>query len=162
MMKFLVDSYPIETPPTTSPQIARILVLGFGTFKFRKYSMSDFLQFVKLSDMRILWSENAKIHDFNENHSQAPEVQICKSFLKSIAWKADDTIRDWWSFVRQRLIVIDQSSIDFFWPKYSSKEFRYLDYSTNTKFSEFTFADWTALLSKSKIEATDGVQADLF
>jgi hypothetical protein len=43
--------------------------------------------------------------------------------------------------------VIDASSIDFYWEKYSKKEYRWFDYTKNKKLEEITFRDWMVLVS---------------
>jgi hypothetical protein len=81
--------------------------------------------------------------------------------MDSIGRVRENSLADWWGFVRDSLIVIDSPSIDLFWPKYSSREFRWHQYDGPKTFNQFSFADWISLQGKEVVD-TEGTNQPLF
>lgn len=161
LMKGLLASFPPTTEHFASPQRMRVLVTNLGTFKFRLYSMSDFLHFGLLEDLEKIWDVHAVNKLLGRGLLHPPEVFLCTHFMDSIGRIRENTIADWWGFVRDSLIVIDSPSIDLFWPKYSSKEYRWHQYDGPKTFNQFSFADWISLQGKEVVD-TEGIDQPLF
>jgi hypothetical protein len=161
LMKGLLASFPPSTERLALPHRMRVLVTNLGTFKFRIYSMSDFLHFGLLEDLEKIWDEHSADKLLGLGLDPPPEVFLCTHFMDSIGRIHENSLSDWWVFVRDSLIVIDAPSIDLFWPKYSSREYRWHHYDGPKTFNQFSFADWISLQGKELVD-TEGVDQSLF
>ena len=72
-------------------------------------------------------------------------------FLKSRGVKINWTLRQSWDEIASRFIIVDSSSLDFFWPKYSYLEDRWKLDSNKENEGEFSFSTWLRILEKQII-----------
>jgi hypothetical protein len=161
LMQGLLASFAPNREHSDRSQLMRILVTDLGTFKFRLYSMSDFLHFGLLEDLEKIWNVEALRKLDGVALSSPPEVFICSHFIQSIGRVRANSLQDWWSFVRDNLIVVDASSLDLFWPKYTSREYRWRQYDGPKTHNQFSFADWMSLQSQVVVDP-EGIDQALF
>lgn len=130
-----------KTFPVKGKQKARIIVFQgtVGGVMFIPYFIADFLYYgsiadirnmfdIELSDLnlakedRLQWlkeirSKNPTIHDYY--NMTAPEIIIIKNYVsKYINSNMEDTVEEYWDFVRDFLITVSWDDIGMFWPKY--------------------------------------------
>jgi hypothetical protein len=161
LMKGLISSFSPNIDRSNQSQQMRVLVTDLGTFKFRLYSMSDFLHFGLLEDLERIWDLEAVSKLAGLGLSSPPEVFLCSHFMDSIGRARENSLQDWWTFVRDNLIVLDASSLDLFWPKYSSREYRWRQYDGPKTHNQFSFADWMSLQSQVVVDP-EGIDQALF
>lgn len=161
LMKGLLASFAPKIERSDHSQLMRVLVTDLGTFKFRLYSMSDFFHFGLLEDLEKIWNLEAIRKLSGVGLSSPPEVFLCSHFIESIGRGRSNSLQDWWTFVRDNLIVIDASSLDLFWPKYSSREYRWRQYDGPKTHNQFSFADWMSLQAQDAV-STEGIDRPLF
>jgi hypothetical protein len=88
------------------------------------------------------------------------EVYFGANFLEKIGESLLWSVEDWCQSLRNRFIVIDPTSLDFFWPKYTGLEFRWKSYS-KSPLAEFTFAEWLSLYEGSDVSNYEDLQLAL-
>ena len=148
---FFIKQFPLLTE---HKQNERIVSFNFNTIKFRPYSISDMINFGHISDMIKYWcikldersqSEYIIEERFLEwSKLRYAEVYLVTSFMNNINRKINWTLEDYWKLMSENFCILNINDIDLYWPKYSSKEFRYVEYKTN-KYEQFNFADWVIL-----------------
>ncbi len=47
-----------------------------------------------------------------------PEVYLCESYLRCSSHPCERTLHNWWKVLARSFLVVDRSSLGFFWPKY--------------------------------------------
>lgn len=134
----------------------RIVTTSLDTFRYRLYGISDQLHFGYTSDIAQFWDGFQDDRGPDWTHPtpktlreqallRLTEVHFCTRYLEQMGWRLAWTLEDSWSAFRDCFIVLDASSLDLFWPKYSSLEYRWRRYSAISPLEEFTFADWLQL-----------------
>lgn len=146
----LMKAFPLSMD--VSLQEERIFAVSMNSFAYRMYGVSDMLQFGRISDMCRFWSGDvderrieepicAKSHrDFAQRN--ICEVFFCTEFLKKTGWSPQWTLTDSWHAIGSRFCVVDSSSLDLFWPKYTSVEERWRSYQGDPRFQEIDFGRW--------------------
>ena len=85
----------------------------------------------------------------------APEVYIMKNYFQLLGCAGDDTIKDYWTGVKNNLICISMKDLDIVWPKYEER-YRMHHYYGNyfeddsrdkLKTENFDFENWINLYS---------------
>ncbi len=152
---------PIEGTPH---QQKRLIALSFNTFLYRLYGVSDMFMFGATSDVATYW--NGRIdprppkwerpaHTAREYAAlRICEVEYCAAFLESTGWDLRWSLSDYWDALRRRFIVLDATSVDFLWPKYSRLEERW---SMHQGFyhEEVSFASWLSMVSGVGMKADE-------
>lgn len=148
---FFIKQFPLSAE---HKQNERIISFNFNTFKFRPYSISDMINFGHINDMIKYWcielderSQSELI--IEERHLEwsklrYAEVYLVTSFMNSINRKINWTLEDSWKVMSENFCILNINDIDLYWSKYSSKEFRHLNYKKN-KYEQFNFSDWLIL-----------------
>jgi hypothetical protein len=72
------------------------------------------------------------------------------NFLATTGWNIQWTLENYWAACVERFIVVDASSVDLYWPKYSIKEERWKNYLYPVSHQEIDFAFWMSLRSGLK------------
>tara|TARA_Y100000589_G_scaffold61480_1_gene52619 strand:+ start:337 stop:1350 length:1014 start_codon:yes stop_codon:yes gene_type:complete len=145
-------------------QIGRLVGLSFNTFLYRLYGLSDMFLFGFTEDVFNYWNtkydERLEINKFYRKFTMKEyclerinEVYFMTDFLERNGHKLKWNLKDYWSILKNRFIVIDSSSLDFLWPKYSFIEERWKNYDKNLVFKEICFSDW--LLIKNDLMPLD-------
>ena len=98
--------------------------------------------------------KNATRRDFSRLMI-APEVYIMKNYFQLLGCAGDDTIKDYWTGVKNNLICISMKDLDIVWPKYEER-YRMHHYYGNyfeddsrdeLKTENFDFENWINLYS---------------
>jgi hypothetical protein len=154
MLKCLLAAFP---PDSKGLDITgRLIVSSLDTFKYRMYGLSDQFMFGWIGDVERYWSSPLdsrrgydEIGDLGSLRSYAQskicEVAFATHFLSSIGWELKWTLLDYWSSLAAAFVVVDASSLDLLWPKYSSSEYRWRRYTRPDPFEEMSFAKWSEL-----------------
>lgn len=158
LFKASLMSNPLTTEQSTC-QINRLVTLSFCSLAYRMYGLTDMLQFGNVEDLLEYWpgeldSRNVDSIGGIPAHTlrglaqqNIVETYFCSNFLSRTGWPLKWTLSDYWMAVRERFFIVDSASIDFFWPKYSSREDRWRIYSEAPSHQEIDSAFWHSLLN---------------
>lgn len=145
----LIKNFPIIGDK--SKQKERIIGINMNTMKYRPFSFSDLFQFGNIDDMELMWDipltrkrftqvDRKRLNCTIKEMGRLPncEMYIYMNFLKKINFNFEYNLKSYYKSLRERMLVIDKSSIDLYWFKYSI-----LDY-TKYKILEdkIDFLDW--------------------
>lgn len=153
----LIDAFPLKIKVA---QKKRLIGLGFNTFKYRPYSMSDMFLFGTIDDMLMYWDVPLDTRVFPTKPRTIREWtanQICETyfsihFLKTLGHAPDFTIKDSWKAYRDYFCVIDHHSIDLYWYKYErAREYRRLRYDAQYSDEELSFQEWLMLYTHTTV-----------
>jgi hypothetical protein len=145
LMKSLIAAFPVKGGEGYT-QINRVIGISIDSFKYRIYGLGDFMHFGEIEDIERYWAPDI-LESYPENEIYTPEQFLCREFLKKTNWNVLDTVEDWWKALANRFIVMDQMSLDFIWPKYTSNENRWVKHLNPAQLTPITFAEWTAIHS---------------
>jgi hypothetical protein len=133
--------------------IGRIVFLSLNSFVFRLYGPSDMFQFGRIDQILKYWSlpyDNRSyfietefpisLRDYSKN--EICEVYLCANYLRSLGFKLDFTMKQNLTFFRDFFIILDASSVDLVWNKYTFSEDRWAAPSFPHKLQEWNFALW--------------------
>ena len=145
LMKGLIGAHPLTGP--VANQSARIVAISNNTFTNRVYGLSDFLTFGTAEDILNYWHSEGQTHLNSprqgvESPELYPEIFFCSRFLKRTGWNCAWNQEDWQLALKHRFIIVDGTSLDFFWNKYSSREMLWRRYGQIPQFEEVTFGQW--------------------
>lgn len=161
----LLHSMHQQYPAATSlgPNFGRIVALSLDTFRYRIYGLSDQFHFGHISDLERMWGHATQTHHDARIHfpmtqlswgvHDVPEVALTSSYLRAISWELAWTLEDWWASLRDAFLVIDASSVDLLWPKYSTSEFRWRRYGDASPLEELTFSDWAVIQAGGRLNS---------
>jgi hypothetical protein len=148
-------------PAAAGGQRQRLIGLSteYGSM-YKPYYISDFLYFGQTEDIYKLFDiplDERNIVRRKNSCQRAvedeliPEVYILREYLKKTGAEYGVSVKDYWLFLRDRMILIDKSIIGLYWPKYES---RYCEHMRNGSYStahahisgfNFDFASWLCL-----------------
>lgn len=157
LMKGLVEAFPVSGGPAN--QDKRLVVLSNNTFINRIYGVSDFLTFGLVRDVLTYWDFEHGAGQLPQGSNPSvegkrellPEVFFCSGFLSRTFWNCDWTQRDWVRVLQSRFIVVDGTSLDFFWNKYESREILWRRYGEVPDLEEVTFGGWLELFQSNEV-----------
>jgi hypothetical protein len=157
MYKYLSRN-PLES--TSGPQKKRMGFISLDSFAYRIYGLSDMLHFGHVDDLLTYWSGDEDPRNANELNftgslrdysvSRFGEVRLFANFLEATSWDLKWTLHDYWRAVAQRCIVIDSSSIDLIWLKYSLFEYKWIE-QMDMKYTMITNSFWARMGDSSVI-----------
>ena len=146
--------FPCDRQSVDNPQQvkSRLISISLDTFKYRLFGLSDFLMFGQIEDMATYWGTEldrrieipggaAATTPREYSKKEIVEVYFMVNFLRRIGWEVQWTLENYRSALAQHFVVIDSSSIDLYWPKYSSREHLWRGY-TPSLLEPVTFSDW--------------------
>lgn len=164
--KALLQNFPNQSNGSQENDRIITLSMTYGNL-FYPYLISDFFYFGKTSDMLKLFSipldtreryikikKNATRREFSRLMI-APEVYIMKNYFLLLGYAGDDTIKDYWTGVKNNLVCISMKDLDIVWPKYEDR-YRMHHYYGNyfeddsrekLKTENFDFENWINLYS---------------
>ncbi len=133
----------------------KIIACSLNTFKQRLYSISDMFLFGDIDSMLNFWQadfDSRSISFINnqlstvKNNYDYSKINVCEQYLVTNYLKSKNEEVIWDEAHSTRLIckyftIIDQSSIDLVWQKYSLREYLWRNYDGNS-LSELSFSDW--------------------
>jgi hypothetical protein len=133
--------------PIKSPQQGRIIGVSTGTVLTKKYHFSDMFQFGFLNDLLLYW-DGKLLNKYEEFTFSSAEAYFFTRYLKKVGWEIKDTLEDSLEAYSRNCLVLDSSSLDFYWYKYKRyKEERKMSYS-NGMLHNATFKEWFILFNK--------------
>ena len=149
-------------------QVERMIGISFNTFLYRLYGLSDMFLFGLTEDVKNYW--NSKEDDRNPSNKsydsdksmrdysklQVNEVYFMCEFLKRNGQIPKWSLNDYWEILKNRFIIIDSSSLDFIWPKYTFIEDRWKDYTKELHFKEITYLDWL-LIKENQLKINENL-----
>jgi hypothetical protein len=142
-------------PPHSELVKGRLISVSLNSFLYRMYGLSDMLMFGHVDDVLRFWSvkldereadfpfdaNSATLREFAEWN--VCEVYLTTEYLKSVGHIPKWTLEDSWDAFSKYFCIVDKESIDLFWNKYTTLEYRWLRYHLRLNvFSEITFRDW--------------------
>jgi hypothetical protein len=134
--------------------LGRIVFPSSNTFVDRILGATDFMQFGFVDDVEKLWLSAAQL-DFPSDLT--PEQTITASYLSALGWDRDGLFTEvtWTKAMAEVLAFVDGSSLDFFWHKYSMREYLWRRYES-PPLHEMTQAYWFSVMN----DARSSLQAD--
>jgi hypothetical protein len=152
----LMQAFPLHP---SAKQSARIVTLDFATRLLIPNHPSDMLMFGRLDDLERYWDAPHSDHPERQRTSnlgtlwteQTPELYLCESYLRRIGRPCERTIASWWQTLAELFVVVDRTSIDYFWPKYEYvREHRVSSTEQVQAITLCGFRDWMNLYTFSK------------
>ena len=143
-----------------APQKERLIISSLGTIKYRLYGASDMLMYGNIDDMLNYWDvemdmrklelkgpRDYTIKEFSQ--LRLGEMYFCSKYFEKMGYQLDWTLQQAWELLAKHFCVIDDSSIDLYWPKYDLRnEYRYRYYFAHS-LQAMTFSDWLSLHTES-------------
>lgn len=126
----------------------RLVGSSLNTFADRDFGLSDMLHFSSLQEMKTLWGVGEVGSHFGTvcgREISTPEQFLTLSYLETRCPEFLDL--SWKEALSQYLVIVDASSLDLLWPKYSRREHLWIRYSDEHSKREVSFAAWVSLLS---------------
>lgn len=163
-MRHLIENYPSYNTGFFSSRLV-VLATEYGSM-FEPYYVSDFMFFGTASDMkkflyieldnRLLFERKKLTRKQLVETKGIAEIYIMKSIAEQDKQnKYDVSVKGYWDFVKDNLVLIDKPMIKLYWPKYDSRYCEHLrngTYTTETqdersRLSNFNFNSWLALIN---------------
>jgi len=150
----MIKTFPLNK--VKERQKERLIIPSINTFLYRLNGITDMLMFGNIDDMLLYWNidwdtriiEAQNKHFTVEEFSalEACELYLSNKFYQQVNFNTEKNLLNSWKFLAESFCVIDDSSIDLFWPKYfKNKEFRYRYYNSNNTHQIVSFSDWLAI-----------------
>lgn len=144
-LEFLFNIITRFLPANGRAQKKRIVGVSLNTFKYRSYGLSDMNLFGDIDDLAIYFSatQDKDGENFRKVNAHYPEVYLSVSYLirigRQISWQLSDS----WRAFADNFCIVDASSLDLYWNKYSRmKEYKYLKYDEMKNDQEMSFLEW--------------------
>lgn len=159
----LIHSFPLSGNQSLR-QANRIVFTSSGSLLFRLYGMSDLLMFSHINDALNYWSgkldpkfEIAPAKSLRQFAMQRPpEVWFCTRWLEESGEELEWTLSQYWKFVAERFVTVDTSTLDVYWPKYTSKENVWRTYRADNVYEEISHSLWRAI-SKGELVPDESI-----
>ena len=155
-LKSLIKNFPLNNPEFLK-QEQRLIGISFNTFLYRLYGLSDMFLFGTTNDVFNFWNcpfdqrDFTIIPDYSTKRKYSLlricEVYFTTEYLKSRGVEINWTLRQSFDEFAKRFLIIDSSSLGFFWPKYSYLEDRWQQDNTKIIDKEISFSTWLRILS---------------
>lgn len=115
----------------------RIVALSRWTSKFCPLFLADMFMFGRVDDLLEYWSPgidtmsltaaeyNQKAGSLDDLHEYAecsPEHFLVQRYLERIGAPTDFTLKNWWTLLAERFLVVDAAMLDLYWPKYRAND----------------------------------------
>lgn len=136
-------------------QRGRLVVLDLATRLLVPHHPSDMLMFGHVDDLLDYWSLPMRGSDEELSRTRIfgdfldypiPEVLLCEHYLELVGERPKRTLADWWRVLGQRFMVMDRSSLQFFWKKYNYAENHQMSLDDeNRNLRLCSFCDWVNL-----------------
>lgn len=152
----LFNDLTLAFPVTETSQKRRLIITSLGTIKYRLYGAGDMLMYGDVDDMLNYWDIEPDTRKLQVNEPASYsikefsqlrlcEMYFCSKYFEKLGHTLDWTLKQSWELLATYFCVVDDSSIDLYWPKYDVRnEFKYKYYTAHT-LQHMTFADWLSL-----------------
>lgn len=103
-----------------------------GINRTTPHHLSDFFMFGDITDMKLYWSSDIVMTPVYV------EAYLFQQFLQKTGWEIKNTVEDFMKALGERCIIVDNESVDVYWPKNTPKhvnvlrEYRLRDYLNPT------------------------------
>lgn len=157
----IIDTFPVNGG--WPKQKKRIVGCNLNTFKYRMYGLSDMLLFGCSDDMLTYWDVALDERRFGvddrrragaslraEAERRVCEVYLATEFLKRVGRELQWSLKDSWNAFRDHFCIVDREHLDLYWPKYSSREHRWLSYGKDQRCQELSFGEWLHLYARGE------------
>lgn len=157
----IVDSFPMGA--AWPKQAKRIVGCSLNTFKYRMYGLSDMLLFGSSDDMLTYWDVALDERRFGDDACRRAaaslrafaewrvcEVYLATEFLKRVGRELQWSLEDSWNAFRDHFCIVDREHLDLYWPKYLSREHRWLSYGKDQRTQELSFVEWLHLYARGE------------
>lgn len=163
MVADLIEKYPVTNNSKLTKRIA-CLATEYGSM-YEPYYISDFFIFGTTQDMKLLLEIQFDRREYFDrtgltrreivNKKAIAEVYIHKSLASLIGGKYGESIKDYWNYLHDNIVLLDKSLIQLYWPKYDTRYCEHLRdgyYSTSqpderNREANFTFSSWLCLIN---------------
>lgn len=140
----------------------RIIITDMNTFKYRPYSVSDFMLFGFTEDVINYWDTKRDTRTINKyeykNVLEWSQLRLCEVFLSAnyfekLGEKLNWSMSDSWQKYVNYFCIADRATIDLYWFKYEKNiEYRHKNYDGNFMNEEFCFVDWLKLYNSKNFD----------
>ena len=172
MMKNLIKTY----KPNNTKLSGRIVALptSIGSL-YMSYYLSDFLYMGKTEDMvgflkiPLDWRDGSIVEGKTMidvlQGQLIPEIYIIRKFIEIATYdpRYDETVKGYWEFVKDCLIIVDRAMIGLYWPKYEYRYYEHIGHGIlvgekNSDIIEnFDFATWLCLIG-NELKYNEGLE----
>jgi len=161
VLSFLIKLHTDFPVNIESKAHGRIITCGMSTFSNRLYNISDMFVFGMSEDILRYYSCPLDSRDHSKlvkpdskcycNYRQycadysklrTGEIWFTSHYIESLGFQLKWTHEDSDYFRRELFIIVDDSMLDFYWPKYTDKEYRWRNYKTIDSLHQVTFMEW--------------------
>lgn len=128
----------------------RLFSTSLNSFIDREYGLSDMFQFSSLHEVIRYWDVDQVESEFElpePLERSFSETYLTFKYLKDRAGSSQ--IPSWHEGLVGYLGVVDASSLDMLWPKYSRREFLWRRYPQLNGLQELNHSLWVSLLSRT-------------
>lgn len=146
-----LQNYPLNIDVSAK---GRIITCSNGCFTGRLYNISDMVLFGYIDDLLAYFScpvderKNPEIepgNDMIEYSKKRPgEIYFSTHYIERLGFKLKWTEKDSLFFIKELFIIVDNETLDWYWPKYTDSEYRWRDY-TGRKLMQLTHKRWENL-----------------
>ncbi len=138
-LKFMQNMLKCFPVLRSNNQHQRIITTNAGS-TIHPYHFSDLFMFGEAFDMELYWSAELIMDRSFKPNKFFCEAYLFAEFMRSTGWDYRDTKEDYNAFLGDRCIILDNESVDVYWPKYTPyREYRIRNYNYPI---EFTFKKW--------------------
>jgi hypothetical protein len=162
---YLVGLLDAFGPARHSPQRRRIALLDLATRLYIPQHASDVLMFGHVEDLHRYWdtplvqptvrfSETKVFGEFLRD--PIPEVLLCESYLARVEYPVRKSIDSWWQALADLFLVVDRTSLRFFWPKHNySRDHTMSDDDEARNLALCSFREWVNIALFDKHPTVD-------
>lgn len=147
LMQLLKD-YPLDIKAEAK---GRIITCSNGCFSGRLYNVSDMVIFGYTEDVLAYFSCpeddrcNTNIEPGDDlilySKKRPGEIYFATHYIEKLGFELQWTENDSLFFIKNLFIIVDNETLDWYWPKYTDSEYRWRDYS-GRKLRQLTYKDW--------------------
>lgn len=133
-----------------------LVTVSLDSFSNREWGLSDFISFSRIETAAKFWAPIAAQENFNSVKNLTPEQILSERYAQSVM---GPTV-SWEIALCKLYAIVDASSLDLLWPKYSAKEYRWKNY-TQYGLRELSAGEWKHLrdsrLANDSFENEDSI-----
>tara|TARA_R110001606_G_scaffold356372_1_gene507729 strand:- start:73125 stop:74162 length:1038 start_codon:yes stop_codon:yes gene_type:complete len=140
----------------------KIIELSMSSCKYRPWSLCDMFQFSKADILLDMWNielderKKYKINFHDESYrvrdivsAKIAEIYVHFNHANKYGYYDVLSVDDYYSYIREKIIIIDKEVIDIFWYKYTAKEYCLVGsdfYSSEDVLSMISWGDYLLIL----------------
>lgn len=140
----------------------KIIELSMSSCKYRPWSLCDMFQFSKTDILLDMWNvelderESYKINFHDESYrvkdivsAKVAEIYIHFNHANKFGYYDILNVDDYYSYIREKILIIDKEAIDLFWYKYTAQEYCLVGsdfYSGEDVLSMISWGDYILIL----------------